>query len=76
MLPPKMGEGVSGLSVGSVHLGASSFLAAAAAASARTTTLLRRRGAARTLLAQRADCCFTDAGARAAALRAMVAVLR
>ena len=40
VLPPKMGLGVSGLSVGSVHLGAS------VAVSARTCTCLRLRGRA------------------------------
>ena len=41
MLPPKMGDGVSGLSVGTVHGFFSAAGAAAGAVSARTTTLLR-----------------------------------
>jgi hypothetical protein len=49
VLPPKMGLGVSGLRVGSVHLGAS------VAVSARTWTALVLRGAAASLATLLAD---------------------
>lgn len=49
MLPPKMGLGVSGLRVGSVHLGAS------VAVSARTCTALTLWGTAAGLGTQLAD---------------------
>lgn len=49
MLPPKMGEGVSGLRVGSVHLGAS------VAVSARICTALTLRGTAASLGTQLAE---------------------
>lgn len=70
MLPPKMGEGVSGLSVGSVHLGAS------VAVSARTCTALLLRDRVVGLLTQlRADPLLTTCARDVAVREAMATMI-
>jgi hypothetical protein len=78
VLPPKMGEGVSGSSVGSVHLGASfaAGFAVSVSARTRTTRLLRLGTAGRAATLLRQPDARLATWARDAAVREAMALLQ